>query len=532
MKKIFILLLIVFSSLLISKNVLAQEINIEDEGPMIAGSGNKPNIVILMLDDVNPMDGRFFKEGRTPHIYNNVISKGINFTNFYVETTLCCPARAGYLTGIHTQNHGVNDLDGTKFNPQVTLATETRAAGYYTIYTGKYLNGYRDFPKSLKFPPGWDKFDVFNTNNGKFYDYQIIHKNGNTDNYGANAADYSTDVIAGWTLKRIKEAPANKPLLIFANPYSIHKPHVVAPRHIGDERCKHIAKWKPLDYNEADRSDKAKWIQDLPAVNADGYDVKNECEMLLSSDDLLGKIVAELKRQGRYHNTVFILTADNGYGFGEHRIPAKTSPYVTHVPFYISWAAGRGTDPKTDSTILSNIDVAPTICEIAGCSMGPYPNGQTTPDGLSFASLIKNLPLTHSRDSILESQPVRPDGAAPDTRPAWWALRTTGQSPEGLWHYIEYDSGEKELYDLSNGPCYKWNQTMTGDPCELRNLLFHSPTDPNVIAKQTQFSTRLSQLKTEKGYGNYITITPTPTLTISPSFSSSPSTTSVISPTE
>jgi arylsulfatase A-like enzyme len=141
------------------------------------------------------MDGRFFKETRTPHIYNNIIKKGIKFTNFYVETSLCCPARAGYLTGQHTQNHGVDDLDGTKFNPQVNLGTETRAAGYFNIYTGKYLNRYLEFPTSKKIPPGWDKFDAINANNGKYYDYQIIHRNGTTDYYGNRASDYSTDVL-------------------------------------------------------------------------------------------------------------------------------------------------------------------------------------------------------------------------------------------------------------------------------------------------------------------------------------------------
>jgi N-acetylglucosamine-6-sulfatase len=527
MKKIFFLSLIVLLSLIISRSVVAQEVNVEDEGPVVAGAENKPNIVILMLDDVNPMDGRFFKENRTPHIYNNIVSRGINFNNFYVETTLCCPARAGYLTGQHTQNHGVDDLDGTKFNPQVTLATETRAVGYYNIYTGKYLNRFRDFPANKKIPPGWDKFDAIHANNGKYYNYEIIHRNGTTDYYGDRASDYSTDVIANWTVKRIKEAPTNKPLMVVANPYSIHGPHIVAPRHIGDERCKYISKWKPPDYNEADRSDKALWIQNLSAFPADGYDIKTECEMLLSSDDLLGKIVAELKRQGRYQNTIFILTADNGYGFGEHRIPAKTSPYVTHVPLYISWAAGRGTTPRTDSTVLSNIDIAPTICEIAGCIMGPYPNGQTKPDGISFLSLIKNETKNFQRDAILASQPIKPDGAGPDTRSAWWAVRTTHDHPNGLWHYIEYNTGEKELYDMSGGLCYKWNSTKPGDPCELRNLLYHSPNDPTVIAMKNLLATRLHELKNEKGYTPPTptltpTLTPTPTVTLIPTLTLTP----------
>jgi arylsulfatase A-like enzyme len=249
--------------------------------------------------------------------------------------------------------------------------------------------------------------------------------------------------------------------------------------------------------------------------------------MLLSSDDLLGKIVAELKAQNRYQNTIFILTADNGYGFGEHRIPAKTSPYVTHVPLYISWPAGRGTEPRTEDAILSNIDIAPTICEIAGCVMGPYPNGQQIPDGISFAPLLKDQPLTINRDAILASQPIKPDNASPDTRPAWWAVRTTEKNPNGLWHYIEYNTGEKELYDMSNGPCYKWNNTMPGDPCELRNMLYHSPNDTRTIAMKEYLSVRLNQLKNERGF---TPISPTPTLTITPSPTLTPTPEIVVNP--
>src|SRR3990167_8622772 len=53
----------------------------------VKAATSKPNIVIIMLDDLNPMDGRFFTKERTPNIYNNIVSKGITFTNFYTETT-------------------------------------------------------------------------------------------------------------------------------------------------------------------------------------------------------------------------------------------------------------------------------------------------------------------------------------------------------------------------------------------------------------------------------------------------------------
>ena len=464
-------------------------------------STSKPNIVIIMLDDVNPIDGRFFTKTRTPAIYNHIVGKGINFTNFYTETTLCCPGRVGYLTGQHTQNHKTNDLDGTKFDPSESIATELSNKGYYTMLTGKYVNNYLEIPRSQAIPPGWSKFDAIYKNNGEYYNYNIISKGGGLTYYGNSPSDYSTDVISRITVKRLKEAPANKPIFAIINPYAIHAPHIQAPRHVGDSRCANIGTWRTPSVNEADVSDKAKFIRDLAQGGSGGYNLKTQCEMLLSVDDMVRKIRIELTNQGRLNNTLFILTADNGFSFREHRLPAKTVPYATHVPLYVAWPAGRGNAPKVVDTVLSNIDIAPTLCDLAGCVMGPYPNGQQSSDGISFLPFIKNQVVALGRDAILESQPIIPAGTAPSTRPAWWAIRTTTENPLGLWHYIEYATGEKELYDLSKGPCYRWSASKGGDPCELKNLL--SPTvsaSTGTTKIKTTLESRLGQLKKEKGY--------------------------------
>ena len=56
------------------------------------------------------------------------------------------------------------------------------------------------------------------------------------------------------------------------------------------------------------------------------------------------------------------------------------------MPFFVSWPAALGTPPRTVSERVENIDLAPTLCELAGCTLGPYPNGQLPPDGNSFDS--------------------------------------------------------------------------------------------------------------------------------------------------
>jgi hypothetical protein len=171
---------------------------------------------------------------------------------------------------------------------------------------------------------------------------------------------------------------------------------------------------------------------------------------------------------GRLDNTALVYLGDNGMSTRSHRLSGKAAPYVTQVPAYLAWPAGRGPTPAAVDEPLQNIDLAPTLCELAGCVMGPYPNGQQAADGESFASLITNPAGSLGRDEVLDEmlkKNLRPDS------PPWEAIRTTPHSPLGLWHYIEYADGFRELYDVSGGPCWLWRPGEPGDPCELQNLL-------------------------------------------------------------
>ena len=93
--------------------------------------------------------------------------------------------------------------------------------------------------------------------------------------------------------------------------------------------------------------------------------------------------------------------------------------------------------------------------------------------------------------------------------PAWYAVVTTAASKlasvgcrdanrdECRWHYVEYATGERELYDISGGPCWRWHSHDSGDPCELTNLAGKSA----YAVIQEALAQRLSQLKQERGTG-------------------------------
>ena len=428
----------------------------------------RPDIVVLVLDDVPELDGRLWT--RLPNIRRLFVEQGLELTDTHGETPTCCPGRAGFLTGLHTHHHGAYKTDGSLFQPQETIATELRSVGYHTIQVGKYLNLFeRIFPK---WPPGWSEFHGFG---GAYYGYNLW-SNGVPHRYGRRPRDYSTDVIARRAVRAIGRVPERKPLFAWITPYSMHKPWLVAPRHRQSRRC-NLPPWKPNGYMERDVRDKPAYVQGIRIRNRGGYRLTRVCRGLLSVDQLLGQVTRKLKRLDRLGNTMLVLTSDNGMPYGSQRIlHDKKVPYGTQIPFYVHWPRVLGTRHAEIGERIQNIDFAPTLCDIAGCQLGPYPTGQTRPDGRSFLRLLTGARQTLDRTAVLTSY-QETGGRVP----TYWSVTTTGSSAlarQGCarrrkaacrWTYTEYETGERELYDISNGPCYAWTRRMSGDPCLLRN---------------------------------------------------------------
>ncbi len=463
--------------------------------PAAAQELEQPNIVVLMVDDLAEIDLRVWK--RLPTIKATFLDRGVRFANFYSNDPLCCPGRAAFLTGQYTNNHGVWTNDARLFNPEGSLAVRLQEAGYYTFISGKYFNGTSRLAD--KSPVGWDHAAVFN---GSYYEY-TAWIDDREEVYGTAETDYSTDVFANYALEFTRQAPRNKPIFAFLTPYAVHggrdangvnTPYrpVVAPRHKGDTRCSSIKRWKPANYNEDDVTDKPAYIQALLKVGHDdkpkgyrkGWPMPPICRALLSVDEELAAIRAELKRQGRLKNTIFVLTADNGMGFGAHRWWPKRAPYTEQMPLFVSWPAGRGTGRDARHDFIQNVDLAPTLCEAAGCTMGPYPNGQTEPDGQSFLGLIAPA----MSESVPQRTALYSLHKDPVMTPAWRAIHTTPDHPLGEWHYIENDTGEIELYDISGGHCRAWKVGQAGDPCRLDNLAGR----PQVAGVETSLAEELA----------------------------------------
>lgn len=440
-----------------------------------------PNIVVILDDDQPYLDGRLIDF--MPNVNSIFSQHGTTFTDFHSESPLCCPARAGFLTGQHTHNHGVTENDAHLFNPSMSVATQLHAAGYHTLLAGKYMNG---FESILVTPPGWDDFEAMLKVD--YYNYDL-YDNGSIAHYGSAAGDYSTDVIANRAVAALRRSPSDKPVFAWITPIGPHAPNTPAPRYLDYKPCKKVPGWSPPSYNEADVSDKPSYVRTSGLLGPDVFSVKGTCMTLQAVDDLVGSVRDELQREGRLNNTIFIFAGDNGMNSGEHRLKDKQAPYETQIPFFVSWPSLLGSTPRTIDDRIQNIDFAPTACAVAGCSMGPYPNGQQNPDGQSFLNVLLGLSATMNRPYALDEMPgVKQAGThAP---PPWEAITTTADFIGNQYHYIEYDTGERELYNL------------TADPWELNNLVNSQngiPRDAGNDDILSQLRGELSILSTERG---------------------------------
>jgi N-acetylglucosamine-6-sulfatase len=416
------------------------------------GRPKQPNIVVLMLDDMPP-EPRLIE--RMPTV-GPWFAQGLQFEHYIGNDPLCCPGRAAFLSGQYSHHHGVTANDATLFDPRVTIATRLQDAGYHTMLAGKYLNLFANVAD--KTPPGWDRTAILAD---EYYDYDFW-RDGKMEHHGSRPADYSTDVVAKAAVRMLEAAPPDKPIFLELTPFAVHSGlHAplgmprVAPRYARDPRCIGIGVRAGPAYEEADVSDKPAFFSQLPALPyPHGWPLITPCRALLSVDEMFSNVLDVLQREGRLDDTMFVLLADNGMAWGDHRWWGKRVSYATPLPLYVRWdALHRG--PGVVSDYVTNVDLAPTLAAIGGTAMGQLANGRGV-DGLDVSGLLDGTSKP-VRQSILEERASTGEEATPE-EPGWWAIRTTDQHPLGLWHYIEWNDGQRELYDLS------------ADPAELTNV--------------------------------------------------------------
>lgn len=382
----------------------------------------RPDIVLILTDDQ-----RWDQMDHMPIVRAELVASGVEFGNGFVATPGCCPSRATLLTGQYAYNHGVrwNFRGAEKLEDSSTLATWLQAAGYRTGFVGKYLNEYVRLRTYV--PPGWDDWRAFRV--PTFYDYALV-ENGVVVKYGSSEAEYSTDVLTQKAVKFIANAD-DRPFYLWFAPYPPHAPAEPAPRHAG--RFAGMKPWRPPSYNEADVSDKAKWVRKLPEIGAERAAIlddfyEKQFESLLAADEAVGAIMQALRNADRARNALVVFMSDNGFSMGEHRWSGKWCPYeeCVRIPLVIRYPPLAPAAFREDR-LVSNVDIVPTIAELAGIAP------PLAMDGRSLVGLLEGTE-TSWRTEIL--------GEQYEFAKQYASLRTNE------WKYIEYFNGEVELYNL------------------------------------------------------------------------------------
>jgi N-acetylglucosamine-6-sulfatase len=411
-----------------------------------------PSFVLILADDLDWAALR-----ASPSLARRLGERGVTFSDAFVADARCCPSRVSVLTGQYVHNHGVLHnapprggfatfhADGGETS---TVAVWLQAAGYRTALVGKYLNGYPGpTVPSAYVPPGWDDWHAV-TGQLAYFNY-TTNDNGVLSHHGANESDYLTDVLGTTAVGAIAAAQAqNQPLFLYLAPYAPHQPALPAPR---DAQAKVAHSTEGSSFNEADVSDKPQWVQAFPSLDArQARSIavldRRRLRSLLGLEKMLDRVLRALDEAHMRDNTYVIFTSDNGFHAGQHRLPrGKGTAYEedVHVPLFISGPGIEGGSSRDQ--LVSLIDLAPTIAQLAHIS---------APDNVDGRSLLQILGGSGQgpwRTALL----VEDGGSAGPNQirmPAYAAVRTE------RYLYVEYRTGERELYDLRE------------DPWELENI--------------------------------------------------------------
>jgi arylsulfatase A-like enzyme len=415
----------------------------------------KPNIVLILTDDQT-----FDSMAMLPFLGTRPGGHWVEFSNAFINTSLCCPSRASILSGQYSHHTGVIANDrGASFNESSTLATDLNGAGYRTMLEGKYLNHY-PFNRPLYIPPGWTDWFA-SIGDPAYYNY-TMNDNGTSVSFGSTAADYQSDVLAA-RAEQFIDASGTNPFFLYASFLAPHPPYTPAPRHAAVP----VTITHSPNFNEADVSDKPLWIQNKPLLDAGrahSQDVAkaNAFRSLLSVDEAISRIWDALIRNNVADNTVIVFMTDNGRAFGEHRHIGKGCVYEecsrTNLLIRDPLATAH-----VESSLVSNVDLAPTFAQLAGTVPG------RPVDGISLVPLLRGTG-TSSRTGLLFEYAVG------DTA-KFWGIRTAN------WAYSELYSGERELYD------------MVADPFQLVN----KAGDPAYASVQSDLAAQLAALKASGG---------------------------------
>lgn len=436
-----------------------------------AVAAGRPNIIFVLVDDLRWDE--FGAAGHpwleTPNI-DRLAREGAMFTQAIHAIPLCSPNRATLLTGQYPSRHGVtgNEARSELSHRLDTFPQALNAAGYRTGFIGKWHMGNDPTPR-----PGFDYWVSF-PGQGKIID-PPLYEGGKL----AVVPGYVTDLLTDRAIGFLQASGKDQPFFLMLSHKAIHpdtvqrndgsidmtvpSEFIPAPRHAGRYATKSFprrANYVPPDVVPPGDSHisamlrqkyapetRAKYGAEIDASTSEKT-IRGRSEMLLSIDEGLGRLFTQLEKMGQIDNTIIIFSGDNGYFYGEHGLSQERRlPYeeAVRAPLLVRWPGKVRAGAKID-TLVSSVDLAPTVLDLAGVGIGPQVQG------LSFAPALLDKTGPERQTAYIEYNGDEVfDWVDKST---YRAVRTRRFK---LIHWVQ-DPERGELYDL------------TADPHEMTNL--------------------------------------------------------------
>ncbi len=462
-----------------------------------APADDRPNIVFVYADDhaQHAVGAYGSRINRTPNI-DRLAEEGMRFTETFVANSICGPARATILSGLHSHRNGkMTNRAGFK-DDLPTFAKLMQAAGYQTAMVGKW-----------HISPDPNGFDHWAIARGGYYNLSLVTAEGPTKHEG-----YTTDIITEEALRWIGERDPERPFLVWISHTATHRTWEPATRHLRNYEGQEIPEPPTLFDDYEGKSPGAAAAQmrvsrDLfPAydlklpVTGEGildgsrtgklnrltpaqreawdaaYGPRNEAfaaaglegdalvrwnyqryikdylRCVDALDESVGQVLAFLEVHGLAENTVVIYSSDQGFFLGDHGWYDKRWMYEESLrtPLIVRWP-GVTAPGSTCASLVQNLDMAPTFLQLAGLEI------PASMQGLSLEPLLRGEQPPEWRDSIYYHYHQQDSGRTAHTVARHYGIRTARHK---LIHV--YDHEAWELYDLERDPFEIENRY--GDP--------------------------------------------------------------------
>jgi arylsulfatase A-like enzyme len=407
----------------------------------VRGRGaRRPNIVFVMTDDhaQSALGVYGNKVLKTPHL-DRIGNEGLRFDQAFVTNALCLPSRASFLTGQYSHTHGLRtngEESGFTDEPALrnadTWPNLLRANGYHTGVVGKW---------HVNTPPQGYDYTAVLPGQGQYFDPPMLVNGTMTTQSG-----HTDDVIGEQALRFVRDRPKDRPFALLFQFKAPHRGWEPAPRFahafddvdipLPDTLYESVAT-RPQALRKSDMriADMPDFRAQVPASLPEDERARRNFEIfirryysvLLGVDENVGRMLELLDREGLAEDTIVLYTSDNGFFLGEHGLFDKRLMYepAIRVPMLLCWPGGIAAGRVDDRHFALNIDVAPSLLDLAG---GAVP---ATMQGASWKPLLEGNDPAWRRDFLYEYYESPPCTACARTTAC--ATRA-GSTSAGTWN--------------------------------------------------------------------------------------------------